>query len=211
MITLVLGPVGASKTTHAINEIIEGLRNHRSSLLITVFPEGTSPSYTDRTQIGLYASSGCSDPTLVPSVPHNALVCERWCNDLTSLFHAIHCAEDDRGKMFDHIYIDEFQFIQDLCVVERLSDFYMVRNQYQNITLISLNGDKYQEPMGFVHHFLVHNPRVLTLFAVCTKCADGAPAPYSICLEPDSNDDIIAVGGQNTYTARCKKCVLNID
>lgn len=105
---------------------------------------------------------------------------------------------DDRTEV---IGIDEAQFFEtdltDICNE--------LANRGMRVVVAGLDMDFAGRPFGSIPSLLAVADRVSKLHAICTQCGDDA------CRSKRLTDqkDIVALGADDTYEARCRRCFSN--
>ena len=102
---------------------------------------------------------------------------------------------DDRTEV---VGIDEAQFfgedLSDVC--NELADKGM------RVIVAGLDMDFAGRPFGPIPHLLATAEKVSKLRAICTKCGDEACRSQRLTNEKD----VVALGADDAYEARCRKC-----
>ncbi|MDA2922692.1 thymidine kinase [Patescibacteria group bacterium AH-259-L07] len=104
----------------------------------------------------------------------------------------------EKAEQFDVIGIDEVQFFDhDLVeVIERLIDM------GKRVIVSGLDTDFRGEPFGIVPYLMAISDDLLRLKAVCMQCGKPAIRTQRIV----KGDELIVVGGDEAYEARCRDC-----
>jgi thymidine kinase len=96
------------------------------------------------------------------------------------------------------IAIDEAQFFTNL---KAFTEECLINDKH--VLMAGLDGDYKQRKFGEMIDCIPLADTVKKLKALCTKCNDGTPGPFTV--RTVSNDDLILVGDTDMYTARCRK------
>ena len=104
----------------------------------------------------------------------------------------------------DVIIIEELQFFQDAYNV--IIDW--CDNHNKIVIAAGLDGDFLRSPFGDVLKLIPHAEKVKKLSALCKRCGDGTPAPFSKRITNSSETTL--VGSDDVYEALCRKC-FNMD
>ena len=102
------------------------------------------------------------------------------------------------------ILINEIQFFGPECIqwVQRACE-----EHGKMIICFGLDGTFQRKPFGdWLSQLMPLCDSVTKLHAVCTKCKRRS-APFSMRLD-HTNQEVVCVGGSETYAARCRKCWL---
>ena len=107
--------------------------------------------------------------------------------------------------LIDHrtevVGIDEAQFFDE----ELASVCDEMANRGIRVIAAGLDMDFAGRPFGAIPHLLAIADQVSKLHAICTKCGDDA------CRSKRLTDqkDVVALGANDTYEARCRRCFVN--
>lgn len=97
------------------------------------------------------------------------------------------------------VIIDEAQFFDDLRIfVESL--------KHKHVVVVGLDGDYQRKPFGQVLDCIPLADKVTKLNAICQRCADGTPAPFTYRKVFDKNQ--VSIGGSDKYAAYCRMCYI---
>lgn len=100
----------------------------------------------------------------------------------------------------DVILINEGQFFHDIV------DFtiHMVEEQHKKVYICGLDGDFKREKIGKLLDLVPLSDKVTKLRALCGKCKDGTPAPFS--FRNSSSTEQVLIGADDIYIPLCRKC-----
>lgn len=135
-------------------------------------------------------------------VSHNGA--EREAYPITSCEEGMHTLQKIVDRDFDVVGIDEIQFFPPQ-TIETICDLVA---KGKRVIVAGLDTDFRGDPFGIVPHLMAIADDVVKLHAICLVCGDeanftqrlinGQPAKYE--------DELILVGGQECYEARCRGC-----
>jgi thymidine kinase len=173
-LNLIVGCMFSGKTTEIINIVNKLQFINKSVLLIN---SKLDNRYNNNTEIISH------NKLTLPCIKVDNL------NDILSIINP-----------YDHIIIDESQFITNLYdVIIQLVDVYN-----KDVTVVGLNGDSHQRNFGEIYLLYPHADNIKYLKALCYYCKDGTPGIFSKKLV---NDDVtISIGGREKYIPVCRKC-----
>jgi thymidine kinase len=72
--------------------------------------------------------------------------------------------------------------------------------------VIGLSGDSERRPFGQMLEILPYADSIVHMNALCMRCRNGTPAPFSSRRVPMQNQ--ISIGGSNLYQTLCRQCYL---
>lgn len=102
---------------------------------------------------------------------------------------------------FDVLLVDEGQFFPDLAASAD-----MLAEAGKIVVVSALSGDFLRRPFPQVALLVSMAERVETITAVC---ACGEDAAFSARIGAQDGDQVVKVGGAETYAARCRACWAN--
>jgi len=107
------------------------------------------------------------------------------------------------------VVVEEAQFFADLLpFIQNVVDF-----DKKHAVVVGLDGDAERQPFGRILELVPLCDRVTKLTALCKQCADGTAAIFThdncSSSESDFNESQIHVGGQERYSALCRKHFLS--
>ena len=117
------------------------------------------------------------------------------CFKTIKLFDLISKTEYDRA---DIVAIDEAQFFPDLKKFVECS-----LSIGKSVLLAGLDGDSSQRKFGELIECIPLASEVTKLSALCMKCKDGTPGPFTKRMV--DNTDLELIGGSDMYSAVCRK------
>jgi thymidine kinase len=100
----------------------------------------------------------------------------------------------------DVILVNEGQFFQD--IVEFTTE--MVEERHKKIYICGLDGDFKREKIGKLIDLVPISDKVTKLRALCGRCKDGTPAPFS--FRNTSSTEQVLIGADDIYIPLCRKC-----
>ena len=100
----------------------------------------------------------------------------------------------------DVILVNEGQFFSDIVDFTRR----MVEEQHKKIYICGLDGDFRREKIGNLLDLVPMSDKVTKLRALCGKCKDGTPAPFS--FRKSSSTEQVVIGSDDIYIPLCRKC-----
>lgn len=100
----------------------------------------------------------------------------------------------------DVILINEGQFFHDIIEFTKQ----MVEEQHKKVYICGLDGDFRREKIGNLLDLIPFSDKVTKLRALCGKCKDGTPAPFS--FRNTSNTEQVIIGADDIYVPLCRKC-----
>ena len=100
----------------------------------------------------------------------------------------------------DVILINEGQFFHD--IVEFTTQ--MVEDHHKKVFICGLDGDFKREKIGKLLDLVPLCEKVTKLRALCGKCKDGTPAPFS--FRNTSSTEQVLIGADDIYVPLCRKC-----
>lgn len=100
----------------------------------------------------------------------------------------------------EFIVIEEAQFFADVDSVV----FNLVEEDKKDVLVVGLDGDSDRRPFGRILQCIPYADKVTKLTALCTRCRNGTPAPFTHRKVADSNQ--VHVGGASDYEPLCRKC-----
>ena len=111
---------------------------------------------------------------------------------------------------YDVIGIDEAQFFEDLNSIVR----HWVLDLKKMVCVSSLQGDYKLETFGTAHLLIPIAEKILQAEAICVSCLEKSNSKFGrFNLQPanfskriTASDDVILVGGSDSYVATCLKC-----
>ena len=103
------------------------------------------------------------------------------------------------------VVVEEAQFFADLLpFIQNVVDF-----DKKHAVVVGLDGDAERQPFGRILELVPLCDRVTKLTALCKQCADGTAAIFThdncSYSELDFQESQIHVGGQERYSALCRK------
>ena len=114
----------------------------------------------------------------------------------------IMCVPENAKKITESnvILINEGQFFHDIV------DFttHMVEEQHKKVYICGLDGDFKREKIGKLLDLVPLSDKVTKLRALCGKCKDGTPAPFS--FRHSSSTEQVLIGADDIYIPLCRKC-----
>ena len=122
---------------------------------------------------------------------HAPCVCVRDLDDI----------HPDDLRRFSVVIVDEAQFFK------RLVPFveWVVDTHGKHLYLVGLDGDSNRRPFGELLQCIPLADRVERLTALCRRCANGRPAPFTY-RRSGPHDQQVIVGGHDRYMALCREC-----
>ena len=103
----------------------------------------------------------------------------------------------DMINNYDVILIEEGQFFTDLY------KYVILWCQTKRVYVAGLNGDANKQLFGDIHTLIPHADEIIFMKALCKVCNDGTPAIFTQKII--SNNTVIEVGGEELYSACCRK------
>jgi thymidine kinase len=103
----------------------------------------------------------------------------------------------------DVILINEGQFFHD--IVEFTTQ--MVEDHHKKVFICGLDGDFKREKIGKLLDLVPLCDKVTKLRALCGKCKDGTPAPFS--FRNTNSTEQVLIGADDIYVPLCRKCYQN--
>ena len=100
----------------------------------------------------------------------------------------------------DVILINEGQFFHDIVDFTRR----MVEERRKKVYICGLDGDFRREKIGKLLDLVPICDKVTKLRALCGKCKDGTPAPFS--FRNSSSTEQVVIGADDIYIPLCRKC-----
>lgn len=100
------------------------------------------------------------------------------------------------------ILINEGQFFDDL--VPFVLD--LVNNQGKKVFVCGLDGDYKKQRFGSIIDLIPEADTYRKLQAICIRCKDGTPAPFTHRLSSSKNQTLI---GSSEYIPLCRRCHLD--
>lgn len=100
----------------------------------------------------------------------------------------------------DVILINEGQFFSDIADFTRR----MVEVEHKKVYICGLDGDFRREKIGKLLDLVPISDKVTKLRALCGKCKDGTPAPFS--FRNTSNTEQVVIGADDIYIPLCRMC-----
>jgi len=100
----------------------------------------------------------------------------------------------------DVILINEGQFFHDIVDFTRR----MVEERRKKVYICGLDGDFKREKIGKLLDLVPMSDKVTKLRALCGKCKDGTPAPFS--FRNSSSNEQVVIGADDIYIPVCRKC-----
>jgi thymidine kinase len=118
------------------------------------------------------------------------------------LMPLLHTTEYHESRL---VVIEEAQFFSDLFpFIQNVVDF-----DKKHAVVVGLDGDAERQPFGRILELVPMCDRVTKLTALCKQCADGTAAIFThdnhSSSESDFQESQIHVGGQERYSALCRK------
>lgn len=113
------------------------------------------------------------------------------------------------------VVVEEAQFFPDLIpFIQNAVDY-----DGKHAVVVGLDGDAERQPFGRILELIPLCDRVTKLTALCKQCSDGTPAlftydndsstEYSSSMTFNSHESKIHVGGEERYSALCRKHFLS--
>ena len=106
----------------------------------------------------------------------------------------------DIGSLYT-IFIDEGQFFDDLKEVV----INLVDNLNINVVITGLDGDFNRNKFGQILELGSYADSITKLNALCMKCMDGTPAPFTKKITKGLKNQIIEIGAGEIYESVCRK------
>lgn len=100
----------------------------------------------------------------------------------------------------DVILINEGQFFND--IIEFTTR--MVEEQHKKVYICGLDGDFKREKIGKLLDLVPLCDKVTKLRALCGKCKDGTPAPFS--FRNTNSIEQVLIGADDIYVPLCRMC-----
>jgi thymidine kinase len=100
----------------------------------------------------------------------------------------------------DVILINEGQFFHDIVQFTTR----MVEELHKKVYICGLDGDFRREKIGKLIDLIPISDKVTKLRALCGKCKDGTPAPFS--FRNSSSTEQVLIGSDDIYVPLCRKC-----
>lgn len=100
----------------------------------------------------------------------------------------------------DVILVNEGQFFHD--IVE--FTIQMVEKQHKKVYICGLDGDFKREKIGKLLDLIPLSDKVTKLRALCGKCKDGTPAPFS--FRNTNSTEQVLIGADDIYVPLCRRC-----
>ena len=100
----------------------------------------------------------------------------------------------------DVILINEGQFFHDIVHFTTR----MVEELHKKVYICGLDGDFRREKIGKLLDLIPISDKVTKLRALCGKCKDGTPAPFS--FRNSSSTEQVLIGADDIYVPLCRKC-----
>lgn len=100
----------------------------------------------------------------------------------------------------DVILINEGQFFSDIVDFTRR----MVEVEHKKVYICGLDGDFRREKIGKLLDLVPISDKVTKLRALCGKCKDGTPAPFS--FRNTRNTEQVVIGADDIYIPLCRMC-----
>lgn len=100
----------------------------------------------------------------------------------------------------EFVVIEEAQFFADI-------DTYvldLVEKLQKDVLVVGLDGDSNRQPFGRILNCIPYADKVTKLTALCTRCRNGTPAPFTHRKVADPNQ--VHVGGASDYEPLCRRC-----
>lgn len=106
----------------------------------------------------------------------------------------------ERMNDCDVILINEGQFFHD--IVEFTKQ--MVEEAHKKVYICGLDGDFKREKIGKLLDLIPICDKVTKLRALCGKCKDGTPAPFS--FRNSNSTEQVLIGADDIYVPLCRMC-----
>lgn len=100
----------------------------------------------------------------------------------------------------DVILINEGQFFND--IVEFTKQ--MVEEEHKKVYICGLDGDFKREKIGKLLDLIPLSDKVTKLRALCGKCKNGTPAPFS--FRNTNSIEQVLIGADDIYVPLCRMC-----
>ena len=100
----------------------------------------------------------------------------------------------------DVILVNEGQFFND--IVDFTTE--MVEEQHKKVYICGLDGDFKREKIGNLLDLIPLSDKVTKLRALCGKCKDGTPAPFS--FRNTNSTEQVLIGADDIYVPLCRRC-----
>ena len=100
----------------------------------------------------------------------------------------------------DVILINEGQFFHDIVQFTTRR----VEELHKKVYICGLDGDFRREKIGKLIDLIPISDKVTKLRALCGKCKDGTPAPFS--FRNSSSTEQVLIGSDDIYVPLCRKC-----
>lgn len=100
----------------------------------------------------------------------------------------------------DVVLINEGQFFHDIVQFTTR----MVEELHKKVYICGLDGDFRREKIGKLLDLIPISDKVTKLRALCGKCKDGTPAPFS--FRNSSSTEQVLIGSDDIYVPLCRKC-----
>jgi len=99
--------------------------------------------------------------------------------------------------LYNVILIEEAQFFSDIY------KYAIEWSENKRVYVVGLNGDSNKNLFGDLYKLIPHVDNIVFLKALCKECNDGTEAIFS--KSNSNNSNIINVGGDELYSAVCRK------
>jgi len=100
----------------------------------------------------------------------------------------------------DVVLINEGQFFHDIVQFTTR----MVEELHKKVYICGLDGDFRREKIGKLLDLIPISDKVTKLRALCGKCKDGTPAPFS--FRNSNSTEQVLIGSDDIYVPLCRKC-----
>ena len=106
----------------------------------------------------------------------------------------------ENAERMNVILINEGQFFHD--IVEFTKQ--MVEEAHKKVYICGLDGDFKREKIGKLLDLIPICDKVTKLRALCGKCKDGTPAPFS--FRNSNSTEQVLIGADDIYVPLCRMC-----
>jgi thymidine kinase len=178
-ITVYIGPMFASKSSHLIGDIDRHRITKKSCVIVKYAKDDR---YDDKAKNNGIVTHANQEYSLVPIIKTETL---------SSILPDLRCK-------YDVIGIDELQFFPDSVEITQI-----LANEGKIVICAGLDANFLGRPFSRIGEMIAISEEVIKLKAICMKCY--ADASFSAKIGGDHNK-IIEVGGDDKYIAVCRTC-----
>lgn len=107
---------------------------------------------------------------------------------------------NDKINDYNIIIIDEGQFFPDLKKYVIL----WVNLYEKDVVVAGLDGDYMRNPIGQILDLIPQSDNIIKLKSLCKECNNGNHAIFTMRKETNINNDIIKIGGAESYVPLCR-------